>query len=165
MNRRDFVTASAMLIAAGCAASGPPAAQSGTPSAAHQLAQTSPYFGQPLPTLSPEPFAPGVVSTDAIELNGVFAPDLKEFFFARLIDGVQTMYHAEFVDGVWSVPRPLLLFPGQSRAVADDMAVSPDGRELYFLGNHPAGVGRSDILAQQAHQRKVVDRGSGAVTD
>ena len=25
------------------------------------------------------------------------------------------------------------------------MAVSPDGRELYFLGNHPSGVGAADI--------------------
>jgi hypothetical protein len=102
-----------------------------------------------LPTLSPERFAPGVVSTESIELNGVFTPDLKEFFFARLIDGVQTMYHTVLVDGAWSAPRPLLLFPGQSRAVADDMAVSPDGRELYFLGNHPhpraAGVRSADI--------------------
>ena len=55
------------------------------------------------------------------------------------------MYHSELVDGMWSAPRPLLLFPDQRRAVADDMAVSPDGRELYFLGNHPAGVGNSDI--------------------
>ena len=125
------------------------ATHNNTPSVAHQIAKPSPYFGQPLPTLSPELFARGVVSTDAIELNGVFAPDLKEFFFARRIDGVQTMYHSELVDGVWSVPRPLLLFPGQRRAVAVDMAVSPDGRELYFLGNHPhtrsAGVGSSDI--------------------
>lgn len=125
------------------------APQSDTPAAASQVAKPSPYFGQPLPTLSPERFAPGVVSTDAIELNGVFTPDLTEFFFARLIDGVQTMYHSVLVDGAWSAPRPLLLFPGQSRAVADDMAVSPDGRELYFLGNHPhphaAGVRSSDI--------------------
>ena len=48
---------------------------------ASQGAMPSPYFGQPLPTIVPERFAPGVVSTDdAIELNGVFAPDLKEFF-------------------------------------------------------------------------------------
>ena len=125
------------------------APQNDTPAAAFQVAKPSPYFGQPLPTLSPERFAPGIVSTDAIELNGVFTPDLTEFFFARLIDGVQTMYHSVLGDGAWSAPRPLLLFPGQSRAVADDMAVSPDGRELYFLGNHPhphaAGVRSSDI--------------------
>jgi hypothetical protein len=105
----------------------------------------SPYFGQPEPTLSPERFAPGVVSTEAIELNAVFTPDLTEFFFARLIDGVQTMHHSELSDGAWRAPRPLLLFPKQTRAVADDMTVSPDGRELYFLGNHPSGVGGTDI--------------------
>jgi hypothetical protein len=121
----------------------------GTPAAANQVAKPSPYLGQPLPRLSPERFAPGVVSTDAIELNGVFAPDLSEFFFARLINGVQTMHHSELVDGEWSAPRPLLLFPGQSRGVADDMSVSSDGRELYFLGNHPhphaGGVRSADI--------------------
>lgn len=126
-----------------------------SPAAAYQAAKASPYFGQPLPTLLPERFAPGIVSTDAIELNGVFAPDLTEFFFARLIDGVQTMYHSELVDGVWSVPRPLLLFPGQSRAVADDMVVSPDGRELYFLGVHPhpyaAAAQSADIWRSKRH--------------
>ena len=103
---------------------------------AHQLARPSPYLGQPLPGSLPQRFAPGIVSTEAIELNGVFTPDLKEFFFARLIEGVQTMHHSVLTDGVWSAPRPLLLFAGRTRAVADDMAVSPDGRELYFLGVH-----------------------------
>lgn len=121
------------------------APQDAAPASASQGAKPSPYLGQPVPGLAPERFAPGMVSTDAIELNGVFTPDLKGFFFARLIDGVQTMYHSELVDGMWTAPRPLLLFPDQRRAVADDMAVSPDGRELYFLGNHPAGVGNSDI--------------------
>ena len=120
--------------------------QNGSLQPASQGARPSPYFGQPLPTVLPERFAPGVVSTDdAIELNGVFAPDLKEFFFARLVAGGQTMFHSELVDGVWTVPRELLLFPGQTRAVADDMALSPDGRELYFLGSHPGGVGATDI--------------------
>jgi len=125
------------------------APHSDTRAAMDQVATPSPYFGQPLPKLSPDRFAPGIVSTDAIELNGVFAPDLTEFFFARLIDGVQTMHHSQLVNGVWSAPRPLLLFPGESRAVADDMSVSADGRELYFLGIHPhphdGGVRSPDI--------------------
>lgn len=96
-----------------------------------------PYFGQPTPGITPERFAPGVVSTDAIELNGVFTPDGREFFFTRLIDGVDTMHRSVFEDGRWSEPRPLLVFPGRVRAVAVDMSVSPDGQELYFLGQHP----------------------------
>ena len=127
----------------------PAAPDGGTRATRDQSATTSPYFGQPVPKLSPERFAPGIVSTDAIELNGVFAPDMKEFFFARLIDKIQTMHHSQLVDGVWSAPRPLLLFPGESRGVADDMSVSTDGRELYFLGIHPhahdGGVRSTDI--------------------
>ena len=100
----------------------------------------SPYFGQPVPALTPALFAPGIVSTDAVELNAVFAPDMKEFFFTRVIEGTPTMFHSQMTDGSWSAPRPLLVYPGQARALAVDMAVSPDGSELFFLGNYrPSG--------------------------
>ena len=92
-----------------------------------------PYFGQPVPGLTPERFAPGVVSTDTIELNGVFTPDGREFFFTRLVDGVDTMHHSVFDAGKWSLPRPLLLFPGGTKAVAVDMSVSADGQETAEL--------------------------------
>lgn len=35
----------------------------------------------------PELFAPDIVSTEAVELNSVLAPDGREFFFTRLIEG------------------------------------------------------------------------------
>lgn len=106
--------------------------------AASQPATPSPYLGQPVPGLTPARFAPGIVSTDAIELNGVFAPDLKEFFFTRIIDGTPTMFLAQLAGGAWSAPRPLMVYPGQARALAVDMSVSPDGRELFFHGNYRA---------------------------
>ena len=56
-----------------------------------QATTASPYFGQPVPGLTPALFVSGAVSTDANELSGVFAPDLKEFFFTRVIDGTPTM--------------------------------------------------------------------------
>jgi hypothetical protein len=102
-----------------------------------QEAESSRYLGEPIPADTPRMFAPDMVSTDAVELNGVFSPDFQEFFFARLIDGVQTLHHSILERGVWSSPRPLYLFPGQTRATADDMALSPDGQRLYFLGRHP----------------------------
>jgi len=42
-----------------------------------------PYLGQKLPGSTPEPFAPGIVSTEGWEGNGVFTPNMKEFYFTR----------------------------------------------------------------------------------
>ena len=121
-----------------------------------------PYFGQPTPGTSPERFAPGVVSTDAIELNGVFTPDGREFFFTRLIDGVDTMHRSVFEDGRWSDPQPLLVFPGSAQAVAVDMSVSPDGQELYFLGQHPHEYARENPGYDLWVSRRVNDMWSTA---
>lgn len=44
---------------------------------------TSPYVGQKPTGITPEIFAPGIVSTDAWELHGTFSPDGEEFFFTR----------------------------------------------------------------------------------
>jgi Tol biopolymer transport system component len=40
-----------------------------------------PYLGQTSPGMVAEPFAPGIISTDGWELEGVFAPGMKEFYF------------------------------------------------------------------------------------
>ena len=107
------------------------------------------YLGQTAPGATPALFAPAVVSTDAVELNSVFAPGGREFFFSRLGEGQDTpqspmtvrpmMYHVRVEDGAWSEPRPLLLFPDRSKALAVDMSISPDGEWLYFMGQHPQG--------------------------
>lgn len=40
-----------------------------------------PYMGQQPPGMLAEPFAPGIISKTGWELEGVFAPDMKEFYF------------------------------------------------------------------------------------
>lgn len=40
-----------------------------------------PYLGQNPPGMMAEPFAPGIISTEGWELEGVFAPGMKEFYF------------------------------------------------------------------------------------
>ncbi len=42
-----------------------------------------PYLGQSPPGLTPIPFAPGLVTTDAFEDGGVFSRDMNEFYFVR----------------------------------------------------------------------------------
>ena len=42
-----------------------------------------PYMGQTPPGMTAEVFAPDIVSTDAWELEGVFAPGMREFYFTE----------------------------------------------------------------------------------
>jgi len=42
------------------------------------------YLGQKPPGLTPEPFAPGIVTTKGLEDGGVFSPDMDEFYFIRM---------------------------------------------------------------------------------
>ena len=100
------------------------------------------YLGQPAPGLTPQRFAPGLVSTDAVELNGVFSPDGSEFYFTRIVDGLDTMHQIVRAGGAWGMPRQLLLFPNHTRVETDDMMLSADGQELYFLARYDrAGTG------------------------
>lgn len=123
------------------------------------------YLGQTPPGAIPELFAPGLVSTEAVELNSVFSPDGREFFFTRLIEGPEEqegypgktrpiLHHMVFTDGAWVEPRPLRLFPDAPHAWAADMAASPDGQLLYFMGRHPvdAGGARSDLNLWVSHR-------------
>ena len=86
-----------------------------------------PYLGQEPPGLTPELFAPGVISTDNLEISGVFAPDMREFYFTRQVIGTapQTLvirYH----NGAWQEPiaEPHL----------EGLFISPDGTTMH-LGN------------------------------
>ncbi len=42
-----------------------------------------PYLGQKVPGLTPEIFAPRIVSTEQRDGSGFFTPDMKEFYFTR----------------------------------------------------------------------------------
>ncbi len=42
-----------------------------------------PYIGQKPPGLTPEVFAPGIVSTEHRDWGGSFTPDMKEYYFTR----------------------------------------------------------------------------------
>ena len=43
-----------------------------------------PYMGQTPPGMMAEPFAPGIISREGWELEGVFAPGMKEFYFTTV---------------------------------------------------------------------------------
>ncbi|HEY0590978.1 MAG TPA: ankyrin repeat domain-containing protein, partial [Thermoanaerobaculia bacterium] len=98
-------------------------------------AVTGPYLGQTLPAASPHMFAPGFVSTERHELNSVFTPDGKEFYFTiRDAAGRWTIVMTALCEGRWTRPRPAA-FSGRWSDV--DPFVSGDGRRLYFCSNRP----------------------------
>lgn len=115
------------------------------PSSVPDSPSTAMYLGQQPPGETPEPFAPGVVNTEAIELNGVVSPGGDEFFFTRVIDGVFIMHRRLLrEDGGWSDPEPVYTYPDRAPGLAVDMAYSPEGSRLYFLGRYSEDLGAEE---------------------
>jgi ankyrin repeat protein len=93
-----------------------------------------PYLGQDPPGMSPVLFAPGVVSTERAQLNAVFSPDGREFYFTqRTPEGSEIMMMR--VEGsTWSRPEPAS-FTGGLRDV--DHFMTRDGERMFFCSCRP----------------------------
>jgi Tol biopolymer transport system component len=124
-----FTLASSMIITVATAAQGTrgPAVPPG------------PYLGQERPGLEPEVFAPGIVSTDGDEVNSVFSPDGKAFYFAKFTGGrgYTIMVMREETDG-WTEPE-VAPFSGDHSDV--DIFITHDGRRLFFISRRPLTAG------------------------
>lgn len=108
--------------------------------------QSESYFGQKPPGLTPEVFAPGVVSTDNVsEFSCCISPDGREFYFTRATQGVQfTIYVTKNVNGNWTEPE-LASFSGEffnhepyitydnSQIFWGSMRPLPDGTTKYAM--------------------------------
>ncbi len=87
------------------------------------------YFGQNPPGLTPEVFAPGIISTDNWETGGVFTPDLKEFYFIREFGETVEEKKMKFMvyqykDNEW---RDSIISPRVGQPF-----ISPDGKTLHL---------------------------------
>jgi hypothetical protein len=98
-----------------------------------------PYLGQAPPGLEPEVFAPGSVSTDGDEVNSVFTPDGKEFYFSKFAGGLgySIMVMREEGDG-WTAPS-VAPFSGVYSEV--DMFITHDGLRSFFISRRPLSPG------------------------
>ena len=96
---------------------------------------SGPYLGQPLPGMQAEIFAPGIISTDQSEINSVFTPDGKEFYFTFWAPETGTkILVTRLVDGRWTVPE-VASFSNHPSDV--DPAISPDGSKVFFGTRRP----------------------------
>ncbi len=90
---------------------------------------SGPYLGQEPPGMSPEVFAPGLISLPGErELNAVYSPNGRIFMFTRSVDGVFKMFFSyQRDDGTWQEPRMAPPSKTYSNHGVVDMAFSPDG--------------------------------------
>jgi Tol biopolymer transport system component len=98
-----------------------------------------PYLGQPPPGETPQIFAPGIVSTDGNQVNSVFTPDGKEFYFSAFEPGSgYTIMVMNETDAGWSPPR-VAPFSGEYSEV--DMFITHDGGRFFFISKRPREKG------------------------
>ncbi|MFH1197127.1 MAG: hypothetical protein V1720_15630 [bacterium] len=102
---------------------------------------TGKYFGQKLPGVTPEIFAPGIISTGLEEAICTFMPDGNEIVFNILYSkphhrGVYSALVRSYIqNGIWS-------YPGVMKLSGDKYAylypfISYDGKELFFQSDLP----------------------------
>lgn len=85
------------------------------------------YFGLKPPGLTPEIFAPDIVSTNNLEIEGVFSSNMDEFYFTRQIKGEVPKTHAiRYESGKW------VKFMEEPRT--GEIFISTDNKTMY-LGN------------------------------
>jgi len=91
-----------------------------------------PYMGQKPPGLVAEPFAPGIISKEGWELEGVFAPGMKEFYFTTNRKSA-TVIGFRQQDNVW---KQYTEFPRTGEIV-----FSPDGKRMHMAKGYKDRIG------------------------
>jgi hypothetical protein len=92
-----------------------------------------PYMGQNPPGMVAEPFAQGIISTKGWEVEGVFAPGMKEFYF--------TIDASEYTSSSDKKFRPIVIGYRQENNIwkkyiefqrRGETAFSPDGKRMHM---------------------------------
>ena len=102
---------------------------------------TGPYLGQKPPGITPEVFAPGIISTEKFEFGATFSPDGTELFFTRRPDyegSANRIYYSRMVNGLWTKPA-FATFATENFEFLP--VITPNGEKLFFYSERP----RSDI--------------------
>jgi hypothetical protein len=89
-----------------------------------------PYLGQQPPGLTPEPFAPGLVSSPGYEYGGVFSPEMDAFYFirGRGVGSAQDFVVFDYKEEGW---RETVLSPRVGQPF-----IAPDGATLHLGGRY-----------------------------
>lgn len=96
------------------------------------------YFGQKLPGLTPEIFAPGIISTRKFNERDVsFSPDMSEFYFtqwARSPRRKMTIMVAKQENGQWTEPATA---PFSGNYADAEAFIDHAGKQIFFISRRP----------------------------
>jgi len=95
-----------------------------------------PYLGQKPPGMTPEVFAPGVISHGFHEHSLTISPDGNDLFYVTT-DAGYSLYRIIYLrktNHVWSAPQ---IAPFSSDYYDLCPSFSPDGKRLYFVSTRP----------------------------
>jgi hypothetical protein len=97
---------------------------------------SSPYLGQKPPGMTPEVFAPGIISTDANEASSAFLYDASVFVYRRDSDDPvkNGIFFMKLENEKWTEP---ISAPFDSKYSDGDFTAAPDGKTLYFTSSRP----------------------------
>lgn len=89
------------------------------------------YLEQKPPSLSPEVFAPSIISKNTeSEFGSVFNKDATAFFYGVDVGGRTEIRYSELMGNKWSRPRTIL---SHEKYGFNDPFLSPDEKRLYFI--------------------------------
>ena len=132
-----------LLVLTGCADAEPTTTSEPTisRSTTARTELSGPYLGQEPPGMTPEVFAPGIVSDPSLfEYCGTFSPDGNEYYFNRIsADSQHRLLFTRVVDGQWTTPEQLALTAGYT---AGEPHVTLDNKRLYFMWQRPVPEGK-----------------------
>jgi len=103
-----------------------------------------PYAGQTPPGLTPQLFAPGLVSAEGSQGGVVVYPGGREIYF-QVVASVgghvtSTIRMTKLVNGSWTSPQTV---PFSGTYMDGSLAMHPNGSRLYFQSNRPVSASES----------------------
>ncbi len=102
------------------------------------------YLGQKEPGLTPELFAPHIISTGMSEINACFSPDYKAFYYSTRLKSGQLVILELTYNGIqWSEPE---VAPFSSDYGDADPFITYDGEWLYFISRRPIDASKTPKL-------------------
>ena len=122
-----------------------------------------PYLGQAPPGASPQLFAPGIVSTGMYTRDVAMTPDGQEIYFGILLGRFTTILETHVENGRWTRPE-VAPFARDARFFNLEPAISPDGKQFFFLSTRLAGdrePGAEEIRTWSNQDIWVMDRVEG----